>query len=102
MLEQVVGFLKNLNTDRPNLEELVMLHTFAKLYRAEFDHVQVEAPAWLDETVRKLRREITARNSDAMANAVRQIDAELDRLKTPSERKAELMAKREKLTGATA
>ena len=95
---ELVNALKTLNTDRPTTEELVFLSHAARSYRAEFEALQMEVPEWLDEVTRKLRREITSRNADSLANTVRSIDAELERLKTPSERKAELQAKREKLT----
>lgn len=94
--------LKQLNTDRPAMDELVLLIHAAKAYRTEYDALQMEAPEWLDDSIRRLRREITARNEDVQANMIKSIDAELSKLKTPAERREELIAKRNKLVGAAA
>mgnify|MGYP001602377954 CR=1 FL=1 len=60
MLEQ----LKNLDVNRPALEELVFLSAQAKLLRAEFEAEAVDVPEWLDTRSRELKREIRTRQAD--------------------------------------
>ena len=82
--------LKNLNTDRNDLETLVFYSALVSSYRAEFEKVNVEAPEWVDEAHRTLRREINARNADAVANRKKSLRVALDGLKTKEEKRAEL------------
>ena len=82
--------LKNLDVQRPDLEELVFLSAQAKILRAEFEVENVDVPEWLDNSARALKREVRTRLANSVDKRVREIKSRLDALKTPSEKKAEL------------
>ena len=95
--------LKNLDVDRPDLEELIYLSAQARALRAEFEAESVEVPEWLDNSARALKREVRTRLANSVDKRVREIKSRLDALKTPSEKKAELEAELATLTaGASA
>lgn len=85
-----VEVLRRVNVDSSDLEDLVALSSLAANFRAEFDKVNVEAPEWLDEAIRLIRREINSRNADAVEMRKKQIRSALDNLKTREDKKAEL------------
>jgi len=92
--------LKNLDVQRPDVEELVFLSMLATAYHAEFDRLSVEVPEWLDSRSRELKREIRTRQQDNVDKRVREIKSRLDALKTPSEKREELQAELAKLQSA--
>lgn len=82
--------LKNLDVQRPDLEELIYLSAMAKSLRTEYEAEQVEVPEWLDNSARTIKNEIRSRQADAVDKRRREIRSRLDALKTPSEKRAEL------------
>lgn len=102
MRNNMIEELKRLDVDETDVDGLVGYSLTARLYRAEYETLQLEVPEWLDSVTRKIRREITARHEDARANRLRALDAQIAALATPTERKAALIAEREKLTTASA
>lgn len=90
--------LRNLDVQRPDLEELVFLSATAKALRTEFEAENVDVPEWLDNTSRELKREIRTRQQDSIEKRVRDIRSRLDALKTPSEKRIELQSELDKLT----
>jgi hypothetical protein len=91
--------LKNLDLQRPDLEELVFLSAVATTLHAAFEKEAVDVPEWLDSRIRELKREIRTRQQDAVDKRVREIKSRIDALKTPSEKRAELQGELAKLTG---
>jgi hypothetical protein len=90
--------LKNLDLQRPDVEELVCLSSMATSLHFEFEKLNLDVPEWLDTRSRELKREIRARHQDQLDKRVREIRSRLDALKTPTEKRAELERELEKLT----
>lgn len=88
MLEQFRVF----NVDRMDLEELVALAAYGRTLRNEFEAQKVEEPAFIDINLKALRREIQMKVADKNASRRQQIKTKLDSLKTPTEKKEELLA----------
>lgn len=88
MLEQFRVF----NVDRMDLEELVALAAYGRTLRNEFEAQKVEEPAFIDINLKALRREIQMKVADKNASRRQQIKTKLDSLKTPAEKKEELLA----------
>lgn len=93
MLEQ----FKNFIADRMTMDQLIGLAAFGRQLRAEYEAHQVEEPNWVDVQLKALRREIAAKNSDALAARKSEINARLDGLKTPAEKKADLLKEKKKI-----
>lgn len=89
--------LKNLDLQRPDLEELVFLSATATILHTEFEKLGVDVPEWVDTRARELKREIRTRQQDGIDKRTREIRSRLDALKTPSEKRAELEAELAKL-----
>lgn len=89
--------LKTFQADRMDLDELVALATFGRSIRAEYEAHNLEEPDWLDIQLKSLRREINSRNADKLESRRREINARLDSLKTPTEKKSELLKEKARL-----
>jgi hypothetical protein len=94
--------LKNLDLQRPSLEELVYVSTLATVMHAEYEKLSVDVPEWLDTRSRELKREIRARQQDSVDKRVSEIKSRLDALKTPTEKRSELQAELDKLMATVA
>jgi DNA repair ATPase RecN len=86
MLEQ----LKNFNVNAASIEEMVALRAYGSLVRDEFDAQMVEVPEWLEIQLKNLARQIKAKNADRLAARRKEVQARLENLKTPTEKKTEL------------
>ncbi len=93
---------QNFNLDQTTLDELIALSVFGRQLRAEYEALQLEEPEWVDVQLKTIRREIHARNADAKEARLREIDARLDALKTPGEKRTELLKEKAKLEKAVA
>lgn len=82
---------RNFNVDGLDIDELVALSLFGKQLRSEYEAHQLEEPEWLDVQLKALRREIITRNANALEARRREIAARLDSLKTPGQKKQELL-----------
>lgn len=82
--------LKSFNKDRLDLDEMVALAAFGRMLRAEYEAQKVEEPEFLDVQLKTLRREIASKMDDKRETRRRQIKTQLQSLKTPAERRAEL------------
>ncbi len=89
--------LKNFDAKRAGLEELVAAHQEGSAVLKEFVELGVETPDWLEITVKSIRREIRAKNADRIAARIRDAEARLEALKTPSEKKSQLLEELKKL-----
>ena len=85
-----INALKNFNSDRLDIDEMVGLLADSKALRAEYDALQIEEPEYIDTTIKAIRREINARNADKIAARKRELAARIDSLKTPLQKKKEL------------
>jgi hypothetical protein len=86
---------RNFNVDGLDIDELVSLSLFGRQLRAEYEALQIEEPEWVDIQLKALRREVHVRNANNLEARRREIDARLDALKTPGQRKNELLKERE-------
>lgn len=93
--------LRNLDVQRPSLDELVFLSMLARGLRAEYEHATVDIPEWLDSRQRELKREISTRQQDAIDKRRSELKSRLEALKTPSEKRVELEAELARLNGET-
>lgn len=89
--------LKNFVADRLDLDELVALAAFGRHVRTEFEANNLDEPEWLDLQLKSLRREIHTRNADKLEARRKEINARIDSLKTPSERKQSLLKERQQI-----
>ena len=92
--------LKRLDLNKVDLEEAIALVTFGETMVDGFTTRGLEVPGWLTDNVRELNREIRNRQRDNLEMALRETDAQLESLKTASEKRADLQARRERLKQA--
>jgi hypothetical protein len=88
MLDQ----FRNLDTNRLDIAQLVTMAAFGRILRAEYEAVQIDEPSWLDTNLKSIRREIHARNADQVEKLLKEKRAKLENLKTPAEKKKELLS----------
>lgn len=88
---------RNFNPDRLDIHQLLALAAFGRMLRDEYAEFQVDEPEWVGQNLRAIRREIKAKNQDRLEARKRDLNAKLENLKTPAERKAELMKELTKL-----
>ena len=81
---------KTFNKDRLDLDDLVALAAYGRLLRAEYEAQKVDEPEFVDIQLKALRREIASRTDDKREARRRAIKTQLQSLKTPAERRAEL------------
>lgn len=86
--------LKSFVADRLDLDDLIALAAFGRHLRTEYETNQLDEPEWLDVQLKSLRREIHTRNADKLEARRREINARLESLKTPSQRKQALLKER--------
>ena len=98
MLEE----LKNLNLERMDLDEAIALSAFARILKAEYEHANAEAPAWLDDRTREIRMEIRDRMRDSVAKQIKETEARLESLATPEEKRQNLRIRLEALKASQA
>lgn len=82
--------LKNLETKRFDLDELIALSAEGKALQAEFVALGVDVPEWLVVAVKSIGLDIRARLADSIEKRLRQAKARIQALKPASERRAEL------------
>ena len=88
---------KNFNEDGLQLDDLVALAAFGRMFRAECEEHQLEEPEYVDVQLKKLRREITLRSTEKLEARRKEVESRLDSLKTPTERRAELLKEKAEL-----
>jgi len=82
--------LKNFDVDRMDLDELVGLASFGRIIGDEFDKLSGEIPEWLQANLKSLRREIHARQADALEALLKEKKARRDNLTPAEERRKKL------------
>lgn len=86
---------RTFNAERLTVDELVGLAAYGRSLRTEYEALQLEEPDWVDIQLKALRREIHVRNADRLEARRREIEARLDSLKTPTQKKAELLKEKQ-------
>jgi hypothetical protein len=96
----VLSDFQNFNKDRLNLDDMVALAAFGRILRAEYEAQKVDEPEFVDTQLKLLRREIASKVDDKRQARRKQIEAQLQSLKTPAERRAELEQEKAELDAA--
>lgn len=89
--------LKNFVADRLDLDDLVALAAFGRQLRSEYESHALDEPEWVDIQLKSLRREIHVRIADKLESRRREINSRLESLKTPSQRKSDLLKERQQI-----
>jgi len=89
--------LKNFDVDRMDIEQLVELSAVGRVIVDEFDKTGAETPEWLTTNLKSLRREIRARQADALEALLREKQSRLESLKPAEQRRADLAGEIETL-----
>jgi vacuolar-type H+-ATPase subunit I/STV1 len=94
--------LRTLQADNVQPEDIVATLAIAKAIRKEFEEsgALVEAPAWLDDKIRSLQRELKLRTADVLEKRLADVRAKRDSLKTAEERRRDLDAEAERIQKA--
>lgn len=93
MLQQ----LKNLNIERLDLDEAVAMASFGRAMEAEYQHVSAEAPDWLTDNLKALRKEIRQRLQDTLESRLVEVTSRLDSLSTVEEKRSKLREEADRL-----
>jgi len=93
MLDRVMTF----DVESIDIDEMVELLTFGSNCVSTYEANDLEVPARLSENLALLRTEIGRRATDNREKALREIDREIEGMKTKEERKGDLLAQRERL-----
>lgn len=93
MLHEFKSFTK----ERLDLDQLVALAAFGRKLREEYEFHQLDEPEWVGDQLKILRREITTRNAEKLESRKREIEARLEAMKTPTQRKTELLKEKAKI-----
>jgi len=93
MLQQ----LKNLNIERLDLDEGVALAAFGRAMEAEYAHVSAEAPDWLTDNLKALRKEVRQRLQDTLESRLLEVTSRIESLSTVEEKRAKLREEKERL-----
>jgi hypothetical protein len=96
----VLSDFQNFNKDRLNVDDMVALAAFGRILRAEYEAQKVDEPEFVDTQLKLLRREIASKVDDKRQTRRKQIEAQLQSLKTPAERRAELEREKAELDAA--
>jgi hypothetical protein len=84
--------IKKFVADNATMETLLEVGAQAELLVNSYAHFGVEQPEWLVTARERIRSQIEARKVDIKANRVRQIQAQLQGLETPAEKRKRLEA----------
>lgn len=94
MLEQ----LKRLSVDsQTDLETLIAAEVLAVGVKERFEDLSLDVPRWLREKVSDIRRAITAKVDEVRALEVRDLERELETLKTTQEKRAAIQKRLKEL-----
>ena len=92
---------KTFSTARLQLEDLVALEAFGQGLRDTCARLGIDELPFIDVQLKSLRREIRSRISDKLESRKKDVQRQLDNLKTPAERKKELLTELADLNEAT-
>lgn len=89
--------LKNFDPEKGDVDEMVVLSAFARNIAAEYAHLGIDQPEWLEVKHKEVLREVDTRLSDLRAKRIREIERSLAGLKSAEEKRADLKAELERL-----
>lgn len=93
MMEQ----LRTLNLNRLDIDDAIGLLAFAKQAKAIYDEMGLEAPEWFTEKIEALADYVKERRKENLTKAVKEIEAEMVKLRTAEEKRAALKERLEKV-----
>lgn len=88
---------RQFNTDGLSIDQMIGLSQFGKQLKAEYESHQLEVPEWVEDQLKVLKREITARSADAREARLKEIDSRLAALESNEEKRKKLQEERERL-----
>ena len=89
--------LKEFTADHYDIHELVDLSAYARSLRQEYETLGVEVPDDIEFQIKAIRREIKAKQSDAVAAELQRVELELKGLQSREEKRSELEKKAARL-----
>jgi DNA repair exonuclease SbcCD ATPase subunit len=100
----MIDQLKRANLDNYDLEQLIELSAIARLIRNEFEvnTTGAEAPKWLDDRTREVRRAIATKQEDILEARLNELKSRRSTLRTAEEKRSELDAEIAKVEAARA
>ena len=95
--------LKHLDLNPMDIDEMVELSTYATQLQAQYVHLEVQPPSWLEVRARELNREIKSRENDRLEKELRDLEtqgaADLTAEERRAGRKEKIEALKAKLAG---
>lgn len=98
----MIATLKQLNTDRSSLDELVALSVGAKQLRSEYEANMLPVPAWLSGALKAISTEISMKRRDSLEKRRAEILAQQAGLESAQEKRERLARELEELESALA
>lgn len=82
--------IRQFNTEREPLEDLVVMLALGQLIMAEYEKLNIDEPDWLAPKVKAIRRQAQLTVRDQQEKRLAEAKMRLESLKTPQEKKAQL------------
>lgn len=95
--KRMLDKIKNLNIERLDIEEGMALAAFGRIVENEYALLSNEAPDWLTDNLKVLRKEIRQRLQDTLESRLVEITSRLDSLSTVEEKREKLKAEAARL-----
>jgi len=83
---KMLNELRNLNTDRMDLDQAIALSAYGRQLESEFASLESPTPEWLTSNLKQLRREIADRMRDELTRRLTEAKSRREAL-TPAEEK---------------
>lgn len=93
-----IAALRQIQTSTMSIEELALALGTCEMIAAQFEARSEDLPEWVDRTRADVQRLFEARLEERRAAEASRIRTQLEAMKSPTERKAELQRKLAKLT----
>jgi hypothetical protein len=86
----MLNIFKSFDADRMDIDEMVALVAFGETLRVQYEKLQLDEPEFVSNQLRSLKHEIKTKRANALASRRKQIKAQLETLKTPTQKKTDL------------
>ncbi len=97
---QLIQMLKGFNADGLDMDEAICLLSIARGMHKTYEEKAVEPPEWLNDAHSALDKEVSRRYRDSLERELKDIEAREEQLKTASEKREDLAAKKARITAA--
>ena len=97
----LLRLFRELNIEQVSLEEMVSASAIARLIVAEFEANKIPVPEWITLKQRAVKRAVDVALVDSREKEILELQLTLEKLKTPTERRALVEARLAELTGKT-